>query len=198
MNSIDEELFKTSGLVNSLLAPVRMRGVIDPIQEEADAADREYLARTRAEILDRSGNLERDGVMNSRNAIMRDIQNRLNKNELISDDIFKEVQKDKFIRNKVANFTRSLSRMGNNPGLVENVMNGNYPFDPQAEETKKRNYAKKGLQDEFMERILAEEEERNIKKIRTAKDKMDTMNKIVTENPNMTRDQYTAVLSSLM
>lgn len=198
MNSIDNEIFKTSGLVNRVLAPIRMRGVMDPIQIEADAADREYLARLRGEILDRSGNLERDGVMNSRNEIMRDLQNKLRKDDPIGDDVFKEVQKDKFIRNKIANFTYSLSSMSKNPGLVENVMNGNYPFNPQVEEIRRKSYTKKNLQDEFMERILLEEEERNIKKIRTAKDKMDAMNKIVTENPNMTKEQYTAVLSSLM
>lgn len=201
MNVFDELLIKESGLVNRLLAPVRMRGVIDPIQMEADQADRDFVARTRAEVLDRSGNLDRGTLKDTQNSTLYNIQeSTISGDDPIPDNVFRELQRGKFLRNKVANYTNALLNMGERPpGLVNNVMDNRNPFDIRAiEEDKVVRNKKKTMQDDFMERVLDEEEERNIKKIRTAKDKIDVMNKIMVENPNMTKQQYNSVLSTLM
>ena len=194
------EIIKEAGLVNSLLAPVRMRGTIGPVQMEADAADLEYVARTRAEILDRSGVLDANSISDRQNNVMRNFQNKLVKNEVLPDELFKEIQRDKQMRSKAAS-AYILNNMSSNPGLIKTVANFENPFSENMQlnqEAEKRQYVKRDLQDEFMERVMKEDEERNIMKIRNAKDKMDAMNKIMVENPNMTREQYSSVLSSLM
>ena len=196
IKNMDELILKKAGLVNSILSPIRTKNIIDPVALEAQLADREYIKGVKADILNKSRRLEDyDFGRGTTSVTLEEIKNGLDGKLSVSDPVFSQLMRNRYVGAKTA---KSNSVILKEAGFINDikpvVVNENRtPYPEFLMDSFKRE-----SQDNFLEASRNAEEERIMNKIRSSKDKLEALQHITLENPNMSRAQYQAVLSSLM
>lgn len=191
MNPVDQLMTnsiisKEAGIINDVMAPIRVRNVFSASKEEARAANEDYIRKVRREILENSGAFEPD--------IDSIIRNESSKNEYgtignpVDSKVFNEMQKRRYIDSKIA------SKSSNREKIKEIMKESGFITDlgkpsPMIDEN--------SAQRDFFENVNKTETDRLITKIRSLKDKQKAFEEMMLRHPDMSKEQFNAMLLAL-
>lgn len=202
MNPVDQLMTnsiisKEAGIINDIMAPIRVKNVFSASKEEARAANEDYIRKVRREILENYGAFEPD--------IDSTIRNESSKNEYgaignpVDSKVFNEMQKRRYIDSKIASKSSNrekIKEIMKESGFITDLSKPSPMID---ENSAQREFFKNenSAQRDFFENVNKTETDRLITKIRSLKDKQKAFEEMMLRHPDMTKEQFNAMLLAL-